>query len=149
MHRDHRARKRAEGFSAWLAAKGQEAQVIALEHNTSQAELSEVFDQIASYSGGPQGLCCSNDVLAIAALFEAQRRGIAVPEQLAVAGFGDLPLSKLSAPRLTTVRPFPAEIGRTVASQLLAWIEAGTLPEQPKVVDLGFELVVRESSVRR
>ncbi|CAM3771868.1 Catabolite control protein A [Pseudomonas reidholzensis] len=148
MHLDHRARKRAEGFSAWLAEKGQAAQVIALEQNTSQAELSEVFEQIARNGSGPQGLCCSNDVLAIAALFEAQRRGIAVPEQLAITGFGDLPLSKLSAPRLTTVRPFPAEIGRTVATRLLSWIEAGTLPDQPEVVDLGFELVVRESSVR-
>lgn len=149
MHLDHRARQRAEGFTAWLADKGQTAQVIALEQNTSQAELSEVFDEIARHGDGPQGLCCSNDVLAIAALFEAQRRGIAVPEQLAIAGFGDLPLSKLSAPRLTTVRPYPAEIGRTVASQLLTWIEAGTLPDQPQVVDLGFELVVRESSVRQ
>lgn len=146
MHLDHRARKRAEGFTAWLDKKGCTANVIALQESTSEAVLTQVFDQLALTAEQPQGLCCSNDVLAIGALFEARRRGIQVPTQLAIAGFGDLPLSKLSAPRLTTVRPYPLEIGRTVASRLLNWIESGTLPAEPETVDLGFELIVREST---
>ena len=146
MHLDHRAQKRAEGFRAWLEKKGCTATIIALEESTSEVVLTQVFDQLAKTADQPQGLCCSNDVLAIGALFEARRRGIDVPGQLSIAGFGDLPLSKLSAPRLTTVRPYPLEIGRTVATRLLQWIETGTLPAEPETVDLGFELILREST---
>lgn len=146
MHLDHRARKRAEGFCSWLEAHKCQATVIAVEQATSDVVLNAVFDQLTFYDGKPQALCCSNDVLAMGALFEAQRRGIDVPRQLAVAGFGDLPMSKLCVPRLTTVRPFPAEIGRTVANRLLHWIDCGTLPEKAETHDLGFELIVREST---
>lgn len=146
MHLDHRARKRAEGLRAWLEKQGCIVDIIDLEESISETVLAQVFDQLALVADQPQGLCCSNDVLAIAALFEARRRGIKVPTELAIAGFGDLPLSKLSVPSLTTVRPYPIEIGRTVATRLLQWIETGTLPARPETVDLGFELIVREST---
>lgn len=146
MHLDRRAQKRAEGFSSWLEQKGCIAKIIALEESTSQAVLSNVFDELALITDQPQGLCCSNDVLAIGAIFESRRRGIEVPNQLAIAGFGDLPLSKVSAPRLTTIRPYPLEIGRVIATRLLHWIETGTLPDVPESVDMGFELIVREST---
>lgn len=84
--------------------------------------------------------------LGIAALIEARRRGIEVPKQLAIAGFGDLPLSKVSSPRLTTVRPSAGDIWRVVATRLFKWIEIGTLPAEPETVDLGFELIAREST---
>lgn len=146
MHIDHRARKRAEGFCAWLEARDCRANIIAVQEATSDAVLARIFDQLTLREDEPHGLCCSNDILAMGALFEAQRRRIDVPEQLAVAGFGDLPMSKLCAPRLTTVRPFPVEIGRTVANRLLHWIDSGKLPESTETHDLGFELIVREST---
>jgi LacI family gluconate utilization system Gnt-I transcriptional repressor len=146
MHLDHRAKKRAEGFRSRLEDKGFVADIIALEESTSEVILTKVFDQLTLIADQPQGVFFSNDILALGALFEARRRGIDVPSQLAIAGFGDLPLSQLSCPRLTTVRPYPLEIGRTVATRLLHWIETGTLPAVPESIDLGFEVIVREST---
>ena len=146
MHLDQRARQRADGFCTWLRERGCEPHVIALEQGTDEAGMARVFDHLAGQPQEPHGLCCSNDVLAIAALFEAQRRGIQVPQALAVTGFGDLPLAALSEPRLTTVRPYPERIGRTVAERLLQWLDRGELPQVPETVDLGFELITREST---
>ena len=36
------------------------------------------------------GIACSNDLIALGVLFECQRRGITVPDDIAVVGFGDL-----------------------------------------------------------
>src|SRR5918996_6668693 len=47
---------------------------------------------------------CSTDVLAVGVLLESQRRELHVPDQLAVAGFDDLPIAAEIVPALTTVR---------------------------------------------
>lgn len=85
-----------------------------------------------------------NDDLAQGALFEARRMGIRVPDDVAVIGFNDLAGAADCVPRLTTVRTPRAEVGRTAAQLLLSLIggESVALP----MVDLGFELVVRESA---
>ena len=82
-------------------------------------------------------------VLALGALFECQRQGVAVPDRLRLCGFGDLDFTAASVPTLTTVRPPRREIGRHVADLLLARFagEGG----RSEVADLGFELIARES----
>ncbi|MFX6201764.1 substrate-binding domain-containing protein, partial [Acinetobacter baumannii] len=85
--------------------------------------------------------------MALGVLFEAQHRGLAVPRQLAVTGFGNLPYSQVCVPPLTTVQPHAAEIGLRVAQELLAQLQRDEAPEQEedsddgatKVVDVGFE----------
>lgn len=146
MHVDLRAKKRADGFCAWLTQKGYEPDVIALEDRTTAITMTQLFEQIHLNDNTPRVLCFSNDILAISALFEAHRLGISVPNSLGIAGFGDLPLSKLSFPSLTTVRPYPQKIGRIIATRLVAWIETNTLPTEPEIIDLGFELIAREST---
>lgn len=61
-----------------------------------------------------------------------------------MVGFNDLPGSAHSFPRLTTIRTPRAEVGRRAAQMLLAMIRGE--PVREPVIDLGFELVVRESS---
>lgn len=87
---------------------------------------------------------CCNDDLAHGALFECQRRGLAVPGQIAIAGFNDLPASAWTHPRLTTVAIPRREIGHE-AARLLTQRMAGQEP-QPRTLDLGFELKVRDST---
>ena len=86
----------------------------------------------------------SNDLLALGALFEAQRRGVAVPGRVALIGFGGLDFGRNSVPALSTITPPRREIGDHVAEQILARIEGRAEP--PGRVDLGFELIAREST---
>ncbi|MCY1383473.1 HTH-type transcriptional repressor CytR [compost metagenome] len=87
---------------------------------------------------------CSSDLLALGVLTEARTRGIAVPEQLAVVGFGDLEFAADLAPSLTTVRIDGEAIGRQAARFIIERAEGET--EGPAVVDVGFRIVERESA---
>ncbi len=89
----------------------------------------------------------ANDILAAGGLFECARRNWKVPEQLGIAGFDDVDLASQTKPSLTTVRIPRYEIGATAARLILARL-AGEKVEQ-NVLDLGFEIVVRDSTRNR
>ncbi len=84
---------------------------------------------------------CSSDIIAVGALFEAQRLGIAVPGRLAIGGIDDTEVSAQCVPALSTVRLPRFMMGR-VAGELICQRLAGKPIARP-VVDLGFELVMR------
>lgn len=85
----------------------------------------------------------SADSLALAALLECNRRGLRVPEQLAICGFGDFDLAGLVTPALTTVRIQPDLMGRTSAELLLARVDGD---EAPRTVALQHQLIRRGSA---
>lgn len=93
---------------------------------------------------GLTAVFCSNDLLALGTLMHCRAEGIAVPRQLAVVGFSDLPVAQAVTPTLTTVRIEAKELGRR-AGRLLLQRFAG-LKQKEKVVDLGFSIVARESA---
>ena len=70
--------------------------------------------------------------------------GGAIPEDLSVVGFDDLPISRWVSPPLTTVRQPLAEMGRTAAEMLLTMIDR----REPhgRQVELATELIVRSST---
>jgi LacI family transcriptional regulator, gluconate utilization system Gnt-I transcriptional repressor len=70
-------------------------------------------------AGERLALFCSSDLVAFGALVEAQVNGVAVPERLAVCGFGDFELSAMSNPPMTTVSVEGARIGWCAASFVL------------------------------
>ena len=89
-------------------------------------------------------LLCASDIFATGALLEAQSRGIAVPDQLAICGFGDFELSRHLSPALTTVSTPNLEIGRRAGEMLLSRMLGET--DQPSSLDLGFALAARDSA---
>jgi LacI family gluconate utilization system Gnt-I transcriptional repressor len=86
---------------------------------------------------------CSSEILALGALFECQRRGLAVPGRIALAGFDDQEISSQCVPALSTVRVPRHEIGRR-AGQLICRRPAG-LPIESNTTDVGFELALRDT----
>jgi DNA-binding LacI/PurR family transcriptional regulator len=88
---------------------------------------------------------CGNDDLAIGVMRAMHEAGRAVPGEVSVVGFDDMPASKLLTPSLTTVRLDFAELGRSCFALLYALLEPGTAkplaapPPEPK-------LIVREST---
>jgi LacI family gluconate utilization system Gnt-I transcriptional repressor len=87
---------------------------------------------------------CSSDMLALGVLIEVQTRGLAVPGQLGVVGFGDLELAASLQPALTTVRIDGTRIGRTAAQYIVDRAEGREVAE--KIVDIGFEIIERASA---
>ncbi len=86
---------------------------------------------------------CNSDVLALGVLIEAQALGIAVPQQLAVFGFGDTELAAAMHPGLSTVRVDDIAIGQEAARRIIARAEG--VDAGPSIVDVGFSIVERGS----
>ena len=83
-------------------------------------------------------------MLALGVLTEARARAIAVPQQLAVMGFGDIDFAETVSPALSSVRIDGTRMGQT-AAQWIADRAEGKAVAQP-VVDIGFSIVERSSS---
>lgn len=147
MTSDHRAAQRALGYKSWIEANTTSQPLIidTLEIASPQG-AGEAMAQLLSQHPDIDGVCCSNDVLALGVLFEAQRRGIRIPDDIAVTGFGDLPFSSASVPTITTIRPPSKIIGLKVANEILQLVEMKGHKDKPTIIDVGFELVIRGSS---
>jgi LacI family gluconate utilization system Gnt-I transcriptional repressor len=106
-----------------------------------------LFGDLLAKAPDIEAVFCVNDDLALGALFECKRRHMTVPEQMAIVGFNDLEFTSSSVPTLTSVRTNRYEMGRNAAAMVIETLE-GRRPETP-IVDLGFSVIQRQSSVRR
>jgi DNA-binding LacI/PurR family transcriptional regulator len=86
----------------------------------------------------------ANDLMAAGALRVLKAAGRQVPDDVAIVGFDDSHVARLTAPALTSVRQPIEELGRTLARLLLLRLRDGSVV--PPSVVLPTELVVRESA---
>lgn len=89
----------------------------------------------------PSALFAANDYMAIGAMSALRDAGIEVPQQLAVTGFDDIPISEYLSPPLTTVRVDAHELG---ARAVELWMQLRSDGE-PQHHVLPTQLVVRRS----
>ena len=146
---DPRGQRRFEGYRDALKAASlfdQRSVVTTLSPSTVPLGGSLLSD-LVERTPDIDAVFCINDDIALGALFECQRRQIAVPEQLAIMGFNDLEFMASAVPALTSVRTNRYEMGRKAIEMLNAAMD-GTPPPQ-RVTDLGFEIMARESSAPR
>jgi DNA-binding LacI/PurR family transcriptional regulator len=76
----------------------------------------------------PTAIVYANDLMAIAGMSVAIDAGLALPDQLSVVGFDDVPLAAHVRPALTTVRQDAGDWGRAAALSLVALVEGEPLP---------------------
>lgn len=89
---------------------------------------------------------CNNDMLAVGVLFECQRRGIRVPEDLGIAGFNDLDIAAAAEPGISSCRTPRWECGHSAAHAIRDEVDGVT--DLPRVVDLGVTIMGRGSTNR-
>ncbi|WP_188984240.1 LacI family DNA-binding transcriptional regulator [Pseudomonas matsuisoli] len=105
----------------------------------------EAMKALLDESMGMDAVICSIDLLAQGVMAEAQSRGLRIPEDVAVMGYGNLEFAAYTHPRLTTIAIDGALIGQLIAQRLLQRL-TGELVTRTSVDDVGFRLVVREST---
>ena len=138
---DTRSAARAAGFAAAVRALGlPPPRELVTDRPADLAEAPNLLRQLR----GADAVFCVGDQLAIGLLLACRRQGVAVPEQLAIIGVGDSDLAALVTPALTTVRIPRYELGHTAGTLLLERFSGAGAGS--RVVDVGFELVMREST---
>jgi DNA-binding LacI/PurR family transcriptional regulator len=88
------------------------------------------------------GVFAANDNMAVGALRALREAGRSVPHDVAVVGFDDLPVARITDPALTTVHQPIRDLGREMARMLVGVIEGG----DPSPLLLPSHLVVRASA---
>jgi LacI family gluconate utilization system Gnt-I transcriptional repressor len=143
---DPRVMQRAEGCRRALRAAGvYDAKLELLNPERSSIALGgQLFEQLLRRHRDVDAVFFCNDDLAQGGLLAALRLGIAVPKQVAIAGFNDLNGSDQMLPPLTTVHTPRTEIGERAARMLLQLMRGEPVAERS--VDVGYELVVRGST---
>lgn len=138
------AADRAAGFDQALREWGSDAMGTTLEGRFNQASGAEMAAQALALDPPPTALIAANNFIAIGALNELHRRGVAVPGQVALAGFDDLPAALVTFPFLTVASQPAYEMGQT-ATRLLIERLNGEIGGYREVI-LPFILEVRDSS---
>jgi len=136
-------------------------EAIAAHPGASGCEYPGDFDEATGHRAGqailaagerPQAVFAANDMMALGCLYAFAQAGVRVPQDIALAGFDDIPLARFVHPSLTTMRVSIAQLGGRAVERLLDQIEAGADvagPASGEVADrhvLAPELVVRASS---
>jgi LacI family gluconate utilization system Gnt-I transcriptional repressor len=142
---DERSRRRHQAFCEAARAAGlPEVPLIYVPAPTTLGSGRRALAELLAGAAGIDAVFCSSDLLALGVMTEAQARGIAVPQQLAVVGFGDLEFAADLHPALSTVRIDSAAIGKQAARFIVERAEGRAVAE--RVVDIGFSIVERASA---
>jgi LacI family gluconate utilization system Gnt-I transcriptional repressor len=142
---DERARRRAEAFQAAAASLGlPEVKVAMVPAPTTLKRGRDGLASLLASVPSIDAIFCSSDLLALGVMTEARARGLQVPAQLAIVGFGDLEFAADLEPSLTTVHIKGAAIGRQAAQFIVDRAEGRDVGQ--RVIDIGFSIVERAST---
>jgi LacI family gluconate utilization system Gnt-I transcriptional repressor len=118
---DTRGQDRRRGFQAAMAANGLSADRL-VGSGAPQGPMqkgAKAMGVLLEKFPDTDAVICVSDLVGFGALSECQRRNIAVPDQIAMAGFGAYDISEVCVPTLTTIDPKPTEIGENAAELVL------------------------------
>jgi LacI family gluconate utilization system Gnt-I transcriptional repressor len=142
---DERATRRCTAFCDALKVAGiKDVLVVNIGSNRTLREGRLALANILKSKPDTQAVFCSSDLLALGVLTEAQVRGIRIPEQLSVIGFGDATYVGDMVPSLTSVRVNSSKIGSLAAHYFIQRAEGAEI--NPLIVDIGFSIVERDTA---
>src|ERR1700761_3389408 len=148
--RDRRGYDRMRGYLAEMKALGLgEPRVIRL--GDSPITMSHGAPAIAALLEtwpDTDAVMCVSDMSAFGAIMECHRRGLSVPDDIAIAGFGNFEVSWCCQPTITTVSVDAYGIGKRAGETLLAALadrEIGRA-QRRKPVKIDFTVIPRESA---
>lgn len=138
---------RLEGFTQAMEAAGLPVRpeyVMATETYSREAGRVAMLE-LLDLSDPPDALFCFNDLMAIGALRACAERGVAVPDDVAIAGFDDIMEGRYTTPSLTTVTPDLDFLVGAVLDQLTERITGAKGPGRR--INVPWELTLRESTL--
>ncbi len=142
--RNYDAAERLRGYRTALGESGIAADSsLFVQGDFSELSGHRAASQLVAFATRPTAIFAANDSMAIGALSALHERGICVPDEVAVAGFDDIPLARYMNPPLSTVHVDISELGERAAALLLASLHKSARATQQ--LQLTTTLVIRAS----
>ncbi|MBE3637265.1 LacI family DNA-binding transcriptional regulator [Mangrovicoccus algicola] len=142
--KDYRGEQRLRGFRDAARRLGlpdpvilREA-VVPIRHGQGAGTMARLLDD----HPGASAVFAISDTMAFGAMMECQRRGIAVPRQLSILGFGDFDIAGQCLPGLSTISVDPVAMGRMIGDRILERM-AGSAPRSEETAP---RIVLRHST---
>jgi LacI family gluconate utilization system Gnt-I transcriptional repressor len=143
---DHRGEERMRGFEDELRHSGMGTDLV-LRHG--KAPVS--YDHGAAITGillerEPKidAVFAVSDLSAVGVVMECQRRGVSVPGDLSVMGFGDFEIGREINPPLTTIHVDFRALGQRTGQMIVDLLSDGA-GKSPQIIDVGLTVVERAS----
>lgn len=145
--RDTRGNQRKEGFLQALAELGlPEGRVISFGIPPISTEQGgQAIVSMLERWPDTEVVLCVSDLSAFGALMECQRRGMKVPGDIAIAGFGDYEISASCYPRITTINVGCYDIGQLAAERVLQALQ-GKGHGSGEMILTPYRVVLRDSA---
>ena len=141
------ADERLSGYRDAIAQRSGASEIV-LRGDFSESSGYRAGIEICAGNDRPDAIFAANDMMALGCLFALTEQGVAVPDEIALAGFDDIPIARFVTPPLTTVRVRIADLGRRAFDRLAELIANGD--DGAKTIErLDCDLVVRQSSGAR
>lgn len=142
--KEYNARERLDTYRHFMSSRGMPTDEDLIAQGDWSLESGyEAFNALCSGKKPPTAILFSNDQMAIGGIKAAHDRGVAIPEEISIAGFDDITYASFVTPALTTIRQSMDEIARTAVDLLLDRIAHG---EAYRKIILKTELIARDST---
>ncbi len=149
-HLDVRAAARLNGYKqAMLEADLPWGGMIATIPNHSTINLgSAIMNMLVEERKIPDAIFCIDDNLALGALMQCRKLGLRVPDDISILGFHDLEFAAYASPSLSSVATHRRKLGELAAKTAISAMTK-KLPDADHRIDLGYEIIVRQSTQSR
>ncbi|MCC9088314.1 MULTISPECIES: LacI family DNA-binding transcriptional regulator [Bacillus] len=137
------ARQRFKGALDILTEKGVDFHVMS-NASFSFQEARKSAKALFQLYPETDGIIASNDIVATAVIHEALRIGKAIPDEVQIIGFDDIPQSELLFPSLSTIRQPAYDMGKEAAKLLIKFIQKQPI-DQP-VIQMPVSFIERETT---
>ncbi len=115
-------------------------------HKLNEDTGSQAVERIMKMQNRPDGIFAANDTTAVSVICNLKMNGIKIPEDIAIVGFNNDPISRVVDPNLTTINYPGTEMGELAASTLINQIENKHSADDLKSIFLKHKLIIRNSS---
>jgi LacI family transcriptional regulator len=136
--------RRAFGYASAMRAAGLTPEFITDSRYSEQSGARAMGEILSQSRDRATAVFCANDMLALGAMVAARTAGLSVPDDIAIAGFDDIPAAKLLG--LTTVRQPEFDLGALAAHTLIGRLQPGGLESAGESLELKFEILKRSSA---
>jgi LacI family transcriptional regulator len=136
--------RRAFGYASAMRAAGLVPDFVTDSRYSEESGARAMREILSQSRNRATAVFCANDMLAVGAMVAARSAGLSVPDDVAIAGFDDIPAAKLLG--LTTVRQPEFDLGALAANTLLGRLQPRGLEPPGRSLELKFEILKRSSA---